>query len=264
MIDEVYCINIRKRPDRLKGFKNQIASEIEKKLGLEIQYTTNWDKNLNGEDITDEWLVENNMKVYEDWKIEGETVWQGAQWGWWNRQLSRGEIGCTISHSEIWKRAKGNVLILEDDAVRFNENWFLKIYNTIDTLKAMGKEWDLIYLSRVPQDDSEKGGTFEGDYKGMVPKDCIVTKTIKTPLYSFCTYGYILSQRGIDKINKYNVHEGIIPADEFLSATYIEHPRKDISLKYPPTLEAYAIEPNMIFQANWGADTEDTGEKRKR
>ena len=263
MIDEVYCINIRKRPDRLKGFKNQIASEIEKKLGLEIQYTTNWDKNLNGEDITDEWLVENNMKVYEDWKIEGETVWQGAQWGWWNRQLSRGEIGCTISHSEIWKVAKGDVMILEDDAVNFRKNWLLKIYNTIDTLKTMDKKWDLIYLGRLPQDDSETGGKYIGDYHDMKPEDCFVTRTIKTPLYSFCTYGYILSQSGIDKLNKYNVQKDIIPADEFLAATYIEHPRVDIRLKYPPTLIAYAIDPHLVSQANWGADTENEGKKPK-
>jgi len=263
MIDEVYCVNIRKRPDRLKKFKKQMGTELESKLGLKIKYTTDWTNNLNGEDISDEWLSENGMGVYKEWELEEEQWWQGARWGWWNRQLSRGEIGCTISHSEIWKVAKGNVMILEDDAVKFRRNWLLKIYNTIDTLKAMDKEWDLIYLGRVPQDDSEIGGKYIGDYHGIKPEDCFVTRTIKTPLYSFCTYGYILSQSGIDKINKYNVQKDIIPADEFLAATYIEHPRPDIKLKYPPTLTAYAIEPHLVTQANWGADTENKGEKPK-
>ena len=134
---------------------------------LKIKYTTNWTNNLDGEDITDEWLNENGMNVYDKWEMKEEQWYQGARWGWWNRQLSRGEIGCTISHSEIWKVAKGNVLVLEDDAI-FKRNWILKIYNTIDTLKAMDKTWDLIYLGRVPQDDSETGGDGKGKYIGDI------------------------------------------------------------------------------------------------
>ena len=263
MIDEVYCVNIRKRPDRLEKFKEQRGVEIEDKLGLKIKYTTNWTNNLDGEDITDEWLNENGMNVYDKWEMKEEQWYQGARWGWWNRQLSRGEIGCTISHSEIWKVAKGNVLVLEDDVI-FKRNWILKIYNTIDTLKAMDKTWDLIYLGRVPQYDSETGGDGKGKYIGDIkPEDCYITSKIKKPLYSFCTYGYILSQTGIEKLKEYNVQKDIIPADEFLTATYNPHPREDIRLKYPPTLLAYAIEPNMVYQANWGADTENKGEKPK-
>ena len=102
---------------------------------------------------------------------------------------------------------------------------------TIDTLETMGIEWDLLYLGRVPQ---------------TKPEEEVVSGVVK-PNFSYCTYGYVLSKSGIEKIRKYNVHKAIIPADEFLSATYVKHPRSDVSFKYPPTLKAYAVDPHICL-----------------
>ena len=69
----------------------------------------------------------------------------------------------------------------------------------------------------------------------------------------------MLSPRGLNRIKEYNVEQGLIPADEFLTATYNKHPRDDVSLKYPPTLSAYAIEPHIVLQRDKdeaGSDTE--------
>ena len=225
-----YCINIPKRPDRLRMFEEEA-----KRSGLDdYTITTHWERNLNGEDITDLWLEQNNYTKF-DWQIKSDNRW-------WNRPLTRGELGCTISHTEIWDRNNSNTLILEDD-ILFTNNWKVKLLNSINTLNVIDKDWDLLYLGRVPQEDSEVH----------------VTDNLVKPKYTFCTYAYMLSSKGLKKIKEYNVKQGLIPADEFLTATYNKHPRADVSLKYPPTLSAYAIEPQIVLQRDKdeaGSDTE--------
>ena len=233
MVD-IYCINIPKRPDRLEMFKEASKDGKIYNLNKKINITTDWENNLNGEDITDEWLDEKGFGLF-DWQIESNNRW-------WSRPLTRGEIGCTISHTEIWKNANDYSLILEDD-VTFTKNWIAKLKLTINNLNIIDKDWDLVYLGRVPQEDNEE----------------YVHHNLVKPKYSFCTYAYMLSPKGIKKIQKYEVEKSVIPADEFLSATYIVHPRIDVSLKYPPTLSAYGINPPIILQRDKnvaGSDTE--------
>ena len=249
MIDEIYCINIKKRPDRLRKFKRDTEPLLESELGLKVQYTTDWDMNLNGEDITPEWLEKNNISAYDKWNMKEQQWYEEAEWGWWSRELTSGELGCAISHSEVWKRAKGYTLVLEDDAL-LTKDWLIKLHNAFDTLNSIDKDWELLYLGRVPQSDLEK------------KNKTLIAPNIKKPNYTFCTYSYILSKKGIEKINKYKYRDNLIPSDEFLSATFTSHPRDDISLLYPPTINAYSIWPDITKQNNrLGSNTEDNGEK---
>tara|TARA_R100000664_G_scaffold29214_1_gene40972 strand:+ start:867 stop:1637 length:771 start_codon:yes stop_codon:yes gene_type:complete len=249
MIDEIYCINIKKRPDRLRKFKRDTEHLLETELGLKVQYTTDWDMNLNGEDITPEWLKNNNISAYDKWNMKEQQWYEEAEWGWWSRELTSGELGCAISHSEVWKRAKGYTLVLEDD-VLLTRNWLLKLHNVFDTLNCIDKDWELLYLGRVAQSDLEKNNK------------TLIAPNIKKPDYTFCTYSYILSKKGLEKINKYKYRDNLIPSDEFLSATFVSHPRDDISLLYPPTINAYAAWPSITKQnGRLGSDTEDNGEK---
>tara|TARA_R100000008_G_scaffold70135_2_gene47678 strand:+ start:741 stop:1463 length:723 start_codon:yes stop_codon:yes gene_type:complete len=235
MIDEVYCINIRKRPDRLEQFKESLLDGKINRIIPKVEMTTDWEKNLDAEKITDKWLKDNNMGMF-DWQIESDNTW-------WNRPLKRGELGCTISHTEIWKKAKGYTLILEDDIIFYN-NWLSKLYISLNHLNKIDAKWDLLYLGRAAQNpENEKQ----------------IDEIIVKPDYTYCTYAYMLSPKGIEKILKYEVEKCIIPADEFLTATYNTHPRKDVRLKYPPTLSAYAVNPCIIGQRNKdesGSDTE--------
>lgn len=247
-VNEVYCINIRKRPDRLENAKEIIKESGMDKFVHNVEFTTNWENNLDAEDITDEWLKEKGFGLF-DWEMDEEEgmALEDGYWSscvkWWARPLNRGEMGCTISHSEIWKRARGYTLVLEDDLL-FHKNWKIKLHNAIETLNHIDKEWDLLYLGREPQlYDSEE----------------IVTDSLRKPLMSYCTFGYLISPSGREKLLNYEVEKGIIPADEFLTATYNSHPRPDVKFKYPPTLIAYSMEPSIVYQDLLGSDTE-TGE----
>ena len=257
---KTYIINIKSRRDRRdkmdlllrkngfeipeEGKKNQegfIAPD------LRVEWTTHWDYNKEGTEITDEWLKENGFGLF-DWQMdEGEAlVIDQHKAKWWSRPLTKGEIGCTLSHWAVWNdtefRDGGPITVLEDDAL-FDESMELKRDLAIATLEAMGRKWDLLYLGRVPLMADEKR----------------ITPNIVIPKFSYCTYGYVLSESGIEKIKKYNVHKGIIPADEFLVSTYIVHPRMDVTFKYPPALEAYAIDPYIVGQRPKSEVGSDTG-----
>ena len=263
---KTYIINIRTREDRRllmdtqlrkngweipeEGKKNE-KGFIAPKL-RNVEWTTGWEFNKVGADITDEWLKENNFGLF-DWKMdrtEADKIDAGKA-PWWSRDLTKGEIGCTLSHWQIWMENKDTtepIMILEDDAL-FDETLELKRDIAIGTIESMDKDWDVLYLGRVPLDTKENK----------------LTKNIVIPKFSYCTYAYCVSPRGIKKLLQYNVQKSIIPADEFLSSTYIAHPRGDVSLKYPPSLLVYATDPVIVTQRTKEEVGSDTGlpEERK-
>jgi len=253
---KTYIINIKTRNDRrqmmdlqLRNNGFEIPEEGKKNEegfiapDLRVEWTTHWDYNKVADEITDEWLKENDFDLF-DWEMDmGEALVTDQQRAkWWARPLTKGEIGCTLSHWAIWNDDDGPMTILEDDAL-FDEHMELKRDVAIETLESMDKEWDLLYLGRVAlMADEEK-----------------VTTNIVIPKFSYCTYGYVLSKSGVKKIREYNVQKAIIPADEFLTSTYIAHPRMDVSLKYPPTLLAYAMNPSIVDQRPKSEVGSDTG-----
>jgi len=242
---KVYVINAPKRPDRKALFEKNPLDDY--------TFTTNWPYNINGEDITDEWLDKNNFKLY-DWKMKDDDGYSKTIEGnetflvWWQRDLTKGEIGCSLSHWSVWKECSENtegVIILEDDAY-FKNDMLIKVYNTIDKLKHINYDWDLLYLGRVPQDiDYEEGGPLPNLNQNLQ--------------YSYCLYGYCLSKTGIDKILNYNFEKKIIPADEFLSAAHCKHYRYDIRRDFPPTLKALAFNPRIVQQRSFDLVGSDTG-----
>jgi len=63
------------------------------------------------------------------------------------RTITRGEVGCFLSHYRIWEKMKENeiYLILEDD-VRFETNFVRELQIIFKEAKTI--EWDLIYIGR--------------------------------------------------------------------------------------------------------------------
>jgi len=263
---KTYIINIKPREDRRilmdiqlrkngweipeEGKKNEdgfIAPKLRN-----VEWTTGWEFNKVGDEITDQWLKENNFALF-DWKMERAVadMIDSGKAPWWSRELTRGEIGCTLSHWQIWNENKETtepIMVLEDDAL-FDENLELKRDIAIDTLESMNRKWDVLHLGRVPLDSKEER----------------LTKNIVIPKFSYCTYAYCISPKGIQRLLEYNVQDGIIPVDEFLSSTYVVHPRPDVSLKYPPSLVVYAMDPVIVMQRTKKEVGSDTGlpEERK-
>ena len=163
---------------------------------------------------------------FSTWKIKD------SKNNWWNRDLKEGEIGCALSHLQAWEKAYEEgwncVLFLEED---FNPKVSL---NKID-FSGLPNDCDGFYLGRNKVDEeSEKE---------------IGDQWLK-PSYSYNLHAYCLTRNGLEKILKYDFINNIIPPDEFIPATYMIHPRKDVAKKFEPTLNFYANKLEYISQTS--------------
>jgi GR25 family glycosyltransferase involved in LPS biosynthesis len=166
--------------------------------------------------------VDFEWQLFQGWKMRSDNKY-------WNREITAGEIGCALSHLSIWKEAfkKGyqNILILEEDFK------VLRQWNESDVKTQ--EEWGLFYLGRNKVDEDLEE----------------LSETIVRPGYSYCTHAYMLSRMGIQRLLEQNFENTIMPVDEFLPATYIEHPRADLSYIWRDTI-ALALKENMIGQTS--------------
>lgn len=147
-------------------------------------------------------LIPPDTKVWKDWKINSDN-------SWWNRDVLPGEIGCAVSHWRIWNDAHSHrhskILILEEDftVIRpFNR----EAVNT-------SEDWTIMYL----------GHSFVNQPVRTV------TANLVQPGYTYTTHAYMLTYDGCRLLLEQNFLSSIIPLDEFLSATFCDHPRKDLS-----------------------------------
>jgi len=106
--DKIYCINLERRPDRRIKAENHFKS-----LGIEVDFFN---------------------------AIDGNSLSNIP------RGLNKGEIGCILSHIEIYKdsinKGIGNYLILEDDC-EFDLDIDLKFK---EYEKQIPNDWNLLYL----------------------------------------------------------------------------------------------------------------------
>ena len=104
--DEIYCINLDRRPDRFHSAWSQFN-----KFGMYVKRFPAIDKHN----------LENNGKIMT------------------------GELGCLLSHMNVVKKCRDNksekVLIFEDDVMLRNDFW-----NVFERNIAKIPEWDMIFL----------------------------------------------------------------------------------------------------------------------
>jgi GR25 family glycosyltransferase involved in LPS biosynthesis len=116
IFDKVYVINLDHSKDRLKFISNQLIKE-----GISFErYPA-----INGGLLDKYKLIK-----------EGKLI---------NERITKGAIGCYLSHYNIWKKELNNgrnILVLEDDVI-LRKN-LLKNFKEI--YKQIPENWDIIYL----------------------------------------------------------------------------------------------------------------------
>ncbi len=143
------------------------------------------------------------------------------------RAITRGEIGCALSHYGVWKHliASGDdrSLILEDDVV-INIAEFKKWCAVGGPVENALTVWspDLFYMGR-------KLIHGQTEMKRMDNAICV-------PEYSYGTHAYILSRAGAVKMVESKYNRKIIPADEYMSLMI--HPE---SFPYKQFLKYYDL-----------------------
>jgi GR25 family glycosyltransferase involved in LPS biosynthesis len=133
-INDIYVINLKKRPERLEKFKNNY------KLGYDYKIIDAIDGNKLEKDYI------NNITGIEGKKSLDNYYKYNITRKYHYELSSYGAIGCYLSHINTWKEIiknnRQNALIFEDDAKVSNI-----LYNDlIKRLHSLPKDWDIYLL----------------------------------------------------------------------------------------------------------------------
>ena len=187
---------------------------------------------VNGANITQSWLEENNYILYDGWQITESDN------DYWNRPLDPAAIGCAISHHKVWNHAHknnfNNILILEED---------FQVVKTLSSeyIDELPDDFDLFYLGR---------NLVNGLGKVRPTDELIGNGKLVKPGGSYNTHAYILSKSGIKSLLDQAFHKYILPVDEFLATCYAGHVRDDLNF-ITTDLNAYApiAEDDLVNQS---------------
>ncbi|XP_053229568.1 inactive glycosyltransferase 25 family member 3 [Podarcis raffonei] len=231
--DEVFLINLARRPDR----RQRMLSSL---FELEIEPLV-----INA--------VDGSALNSSDIKKLGVDLLPGYFDPFSGRTLTKGEVGCFLSHHHVWneivERGLEKSVVLEDD-VRFEAYFKKRILRLMDELEQAQLDWDLIYLGRkqVNAEDEE----LVEDVRNLV-----------VPGYSYWTLAYIISRRGAQKLIDAQPLSKILPVDEFLPIMYDKHPNEEYKKHFSNRdLRAFSVRPHLAYpthytgDAEWMSDTE--------
>ncbi|KAK5859470.1 hypothetical protein PBY51_021025 [Eleginops maclovinus] len=221
--DEIFLINLKRRSDR----RDRMLSSLSV-LGINATLTEAVDgKALNSSQLLD----------------MGIDMLPGYKDPYSKRILTRGEIGCFLSHYNIWKQVQQQglqqVLVLEDD-VRFEPRFRSRLVTVMENVQRVVLEWDLIYVGRKRLQVKEPESWVEG------------VKDLVHPDYSYWTLGYVLSLSGARKLLQARPLNKMLPVDEFLPIMFNKHPRDEYLQYYEPRdLRAFSVQPLLLFPTHY-------------
>uniref|UniRef100_A0A8C2ILD8 procollagen galactosyltransferase n=1 Tax=Cyprinus carpio TaxID=7962 RepID=A0A8C2ILD8_CYPCA len=221
--DEVFMINLKRRADRrermLRALREQ---EIDCKIIAAVD-----GKAMNVSEIHAMGI--HMLPSYSD--------------PYHGRPLTRGELGCFLSHYNIWKeivdRGLKTSLVLEDD-LRFEIFFKRRLQNLMSEVESEGLDWDLIYIGRkrMQVDRPEKAVP---NIRNLVEAD-----------YSYWTLGYMMSLQGAKKLLKAEPLSKMLPVDEFLPIMFNKHPVSDYMDQFETRdLKAFSAEPLLVFPTHY-------------
>lgn len=146
----------------------------------------------------------------------------------YGQELSRGEIGCTLSHVSIYKQMIEqnieNAVIFEDD-IHLGEG-FSTVINSIDTFP---KDWEVMLLGYYSNVFTEMETKASFMYKNKVSGPY---ESVRLVQLSYGTHGYMINIKGAKKLVK-ELTEIIKPIDHYTGVdTYVN---------------MYAIRPRVVM-----------------
>ncbi|XP_071878104.1 glycosyltransferase 25 family member [Bombus fervidus] len=221
-VDNIYMINLLRRPER-----RERMHKLFKELGIRVET----------HDAVDGRAL--NQSVLEKLGIE---IMIGYTDPYHNRPMTMGEIGCFLSHYNIWNKVIENgfksIIVLEDD-VRFEPFFRQKVNYILRELKDLQFEWDLVYLGRKRL--AENAESWIDGSKYLVHAG-----------YSYWTLGYILSTSGAKKLIEAMPLKQLLPVDEYLPILSDVHPRDDWKVHYTKrNLILLSANPLLIYPTHY-------------
>lgn len=224
--DEIFMINLVRRADRRE---RMLRTLYEQEISCKVVAAVDG-KALNTSDI-------DSM---------GIKMLPGYKDPYHGRPLTKGELGCFLSHYNIWKeiveRGLQTSLVLEDD-LRFEVFFKRRLQALLQEVTTHKLEWDLIYIGRkrMQVDHPEKSVP---DVHNLVEAD-----------YSYWTLGYMLSLQGAQKLLMAEPLSKMLPVDEFLPVMYNKHPISEYMDPFKHRdLRAFSAEPLLVYPTHYTGD----------
>jgi GR25 family glycosyltransferase involved in LPS biosynthesis len=203
-IIDMYVITLGKQ-ERMENIKKQ-EQKINNKI--EIFNAVNG-KNLDIDNLKNNNILENENKLSENY----------------NHKM--GEIGCYLSHLNIYKKIKENnkkgyTIIFEDDFLINSDNLINEVKKAIDVLNSKNIDFDFLFLGNLNDNHGEN----------IADNLYYIDKNVN--LYG--THGYIINNKNIDKIID-NLNKIVKPIDNSIQ-----------DLSYDSVFNTIVIYPNLVNQ----------------
>uniref|UniRef100_G3PZE4 Cerebral endothelial cell adhesion molecule n=1 Tax=Gasterosteus aculeatus aculeatus TaxID=481459 RepID=G3PZE4_GASAC len=225
---DIYLINLRRRPDR----RDRMLFSLNE-LEVDVKVVDAVDGNaLNSSDI----------------KLLGVDLLPGYYDPFSGRTLTKGEVGCFLSHYFIWKEMD-KALVFEDD-VRFQANFKRRVLTLMEEVEQAELDWDIIYFGRKQVNPGNEEAVEN-------------IHNLAVAGYSHWTLSYAVSLQGAQKLLNAEPLSKMLPVDEFLPIMYDKHPNEDYKSHFPNrNLQAFSTRPLVVQpchyagDAQWVSDTE--------
>ena len=209
--NEVYLMNLKRRPDRLERFMTYYNTSDMKRYNI-----------MKFEAIDGSVLDVNTVPLSELARLEMKQL-ETTGFRYKHYQLTKGAIGCYLSHVKIWENIMKNnyerVLVFEDDA-RPPPN-FLKALKI--NMKHIPQDWDIVLLGKLCNECEE----YENYYK--------VNRFM-------LTHAYLITKKAIEKIIKTDT---LFPITQQIDA-YMSELSSHINI--------YAVKRDIVRQGNSRTD----------
>uniref|UniRef100_A0A2I3RS36 Cerebral endothelial cell adhesion molecule n=1 Tax=Pan troglodytes TaxID=9598 RepID=A0A2I3RS36_PANTR len=224
--DEVFVISLARRPDR----RERMLASL-------------WEMEISGRVVD---AVDGRMLNSSAIRSLGVDLLPGYQDPYSGRTLTKGEVGCFLSHYSIWEevvaRGLARVLVFEDD-VRFESNFRGRLERLMEDVEGAG--WAsgvcLFLLGTLAVTPGPLGGL-----PGLVVAG-----------YSYWTLAYALSLAGARKLLASQPLRCMLPVDEFLPIMFDQHPNEQYKAHFwPRDLVAFSAQPLLAAPTHYAGDAE--------
>lgn len=220
--DAAFLINLERRPER-----RQRMTESFRELGIKSSFVGA----VDGLKLNQSLLDEMGIKMLPEYMDP-----------YHKRPLTYGEIGCFLSHYNIWRemvvRGLQTAIVFEDD-IRFEPYFRHKIQTLMQEIASLQLDWDLIYLGRKRLKD-----VYEPWVDG--------SKQLVWVDYSYWTLCYIISLQGAKKLLAGDPLDKMVPVDEYLPIMFDRHPEETWKAHYPVRdLKAFSVAPLLVYPTHY-------------
>ncbi|XP_053224862.1 procollagen galactosyltransferase 1 isoform X2 [Podarcis raffonei] len=224
--DEVFMINLKRRTDRRE---RMLRALYEQEIDCKVVEA------VDGKAMNTSQVEALGIKMLPGYKDP-----------YHGRPLTKGELGCFLSHYKVWQevveRGLEKSVVFEDD-LRFEIFFKRRMMNLIYDLEEEGLDWDLIYIGRkrMQVEHPEKAVPH---VRNLVEAD-----------YSYWTLAYVISLQGAQKLLDAQPLSKMLPVDEFLPVMFDKHPVSEYMEHFENrNLLAFSVEPLLVFPTHYTGD----------